>query len=102
MGSITLKEHFKVILKEKDRYLSSMLRERDKAIRTALKQTEKRLVALNELRGDVATKGQVEAIKERLDRMDGRSGGIKDWWGWIIAMIMAGVAIGTLYLHVYK
>ncbi|HEX3124004.1 MAG TPA: hypothetical protein VHQ21_11955 [Rhodanobacteraceae bacterium] len=77
-------------------YFEAVLRERDKAITAALDQNEKRLAALNELRGDVATKTQLDALKERLDRMEGRSGGFKDGWGWIVGA--AGVAFAAAKL----
>ncbi|HEX3124320.1 MAG TPA: hypothetical protein VHQ21_13555 [Rhodanobacteraceae bacterium] len=77
-------------------YFEAVLRERDKAISVALESNEKRLDALNELRGDVATKTQLDALKERLDRMEGRSGGFKDGWGWIVGA--AGVAFAAAKL----
>ena len=81
-------------------YVDAILRERDKAIATALESNEKRLAALNELRGDVATKTQMDALKERMDRMEGRAGGLRDGWGWVIGAVGALMAIGTMLFHV--
>jgi hypothetical protein len=81
MGKVTLRDYFEAVLHE-----------RDKAIAVALESNEKRLDALNELRGDVATKTQLDALKERIDRMEGRSSGMKDGWGWIIGAAGAALA----------
>jgi hypothetical protein len=98
--TVSLREYFEAILREREKALSVALEANESKVRTALESNEKRLAALNELRGDVATKTQYEAIKERMDRMEGRSGGFKDQWGWIIGAIGAMVAIGSLALHV--
>jgi len=84
-------------------YFEALLHERDKAITTQLDANEKRLGTLNELRGNVATKDELQALsqrvtdmKERIDRMDGRSTGLKDGWGWIVGA--AGVAFAAAKL----
>lgn len=72
--------------------------------------TEKRLSLLNELRSGVATREQMQAleqrlsdIKERVDKNEatilGRSGGLKDYIGWILALVtLAGFVVAMVML----
>ena len=83
-------------------YVEAMFAERDKAVHAALESNERRLDALNELRADVATKTQLDAVntrvndlKERMDRMSGRSSGLSDGWGWVagaLGLLLAGAS----------
>lgn len=65
-----------------------------RAVNTALVANEKRLDGLNELRQGVATKDAVDALekvvdelKDRLNRIDGKSSGVNASWGFLIGAV---------------
>ena len=76
----------------------------EKAILKAEVGTEQRLTLLNELRTDVATVQQLEAvslriadIKERLDRMEGAQKGAGSLWGYAVAAVgVVGVVVAII------
>lgn len=75
------------------------------AVRKAEDSTEKRLVLLNELRAGVATKEQMDALaerqaelKERLDRIEGHSGGMNAGWQILVGAVAVVATVVTLFL----
>ena len=109
--AVTLKRYLLEMLREKDKRdrqrflaqkeaLTAAFQSAKEAVTKAENAAEKRFELLNELRGGVATKEQLEAVekrmndlKERMDRADGRSGGMKDGWGWVVGA--AGIAFAV-------
>ncbi len=96
-----IKEHFEILLKEKDRYTEGILAEKDKALAAALIAVkeenrkseiaaEKRFDLLNELRSGVATKDEVKALEKVVEELktsrdigSGKSAGYSQFIGWI-------------------
>lgn len=58
---------------------------------------------ITERERDLATKTEVSALKERVDRGEGSGKGMRDVWGWVlgIAVALAGFAI-TIYFSLHK
>lgn len=52
---------------------------------------------ITERERDLATKTEVSALKERVDRSEGSGKGMRDVWGWIVAAIAAAIGIGTFF-----
>lgn len=123
---ITLREHFAAMLGEADlRYqqrfdaqntaldaarvaakegVTTALIAAEKAVTKAEVATENRLTLLNELRSGVATKEQMDAlaervsdIKERLDRLEGRTTGLSDSAKVLISVVGLVIAMFGLY-----
>jgi len=102
VGNITVKQHFDALLRERDK----RHRQRDalmgRAIETALASLNKRLDLLNELRGNVATREQLDAVtlrmtdlKSTLDLLAGANTGKDKTWAVIVsATVVAGVLFG--------
>jgi len=124
MRRITLLDHVLALLAQMDlRYqqrfdaqqkaLDAALLAAKEAVQTALLAakeavikaevaTENRLTLLNELRSGVATKEQLESaadrladLKERLDKLEGRSTGASQLWAWLVAAVGAAVAVAA-------
>jgi hypothetical protein len=76
----------------------------EKAVIKAENAADKRFDLLNELRQGVATKEQIEALalrvsdlKERLDKTEGRSGGLSAGWGYLVGAVgLAGAVIAII------
>lgn len=75
------------------------------AVRKAEDSTEKRLGLLNELRAGVATTEQMDALavrqaemKERLDRIEGHSGGMAAGWQILVGAVALVATLVGLYL----
>jgi hypothetical protein len=87
-----------VSLKE---YMDALLRERSTQVETALSSINQRLALLNELRGNVATRDQLEAINTRLTdltaRIQGKTSAVAQSWAVLVgAVTIAGVVGGIL------
>lgn len=85
------KEHLKELRAADQRAVDAALVAQEKAIIKAENAAERRFELLNELRGGVATKEQVEAldkvvdgITSRLDRIEGKSTGLNAGWGYLV------------------
>jgi len=96
----------------KDAILSA-LNAQEKAVNAALAASEKAVLVAetnaekwrdnaNEWRGAMtdreskfAMRLELDALKERIDKQEGGSKGMRDVWGWIAAAIAAAIAIGT-------
>ena len=104
MEKISLKEYFEKILKELDIRYEQRFQAQKEAITKAETSFDYRIGLLNELRGGVATKDQLEALKQhldelkgRLDRQDGRSTGFKEGWGILVGIaVVSGSVVGIL------
>ena len=57
---------------------------------------------VTEREGNLATKTEVQALKERLDRWEGTGRGARETYAWLSAAAMAAVAIATLLVSVMK
>jgi hypothetical protein len=84
-------------------YVDAMFHERGGQVETALASINQRLALLNELRSNVATKEQLDATHERItelrariERMDGRSGGILQSWAFLVGAITIAGVIGAI------
>ena len=92
-------------------YIDRIFKERDRALRTALDSLNRRLKAMNEFRqtlsdqtGTFVTKTEFNALKERMDKQEGRSSGFSAGWGYLIAAItvltgVAGIVIILVTRH---
>lgn len=102
----TLKEHFEKILAEKDKAVSTALDSQEKAILKAEAAAERRFELLNELRGGVATKEQIDALDKRvtdhqtrLDTVQGRDSGKEISWGKLLgAAGFISTLLGIFYV----
>ena len=75
----------------------------EKAITKAETATDNRLTLLNELRGGVATREQLEALavrmadlKERFDELKGRGAGANALWGYLVGALGIVFAVAAL------
>lgn len=48
---------------------------------------------------DLATKTEVSSLKERLDRGEGSSGGMRDMYGWVFGAVIVILAVATFLLR---
>lgn len=98
------KEHLKELRVADQRAIDAALVSQEKAIVKAENAAERRFELLNELRDGVATKEQVEALDKvmdglasRLDRIEGRSGGLNASWGYLIGGVgLIAAVVGFL------
>ena len=72
----------------------------EKAVAVAERNAEQWRAGANEWRGSMqdretkfAMRSDLEAIKERFDRMEGGGKGMEKMWGWIIAGVMAVLGV---------
>lgn len=98
--TVTLKEYTDALLAERDKRHTQRDHFLERSIDTALVSLNKRLDLLNELRGNVATREQMDAVglrvsdmKSTLDIIAGTSTGKAQSWAVLIASI---VAVGAL------
>jgi hypothetical protein len=99
--SVTDIEHLRIIMDERDKRYEQRFLAQETALGEAKHGIEARLVLLNELRADVATKAEVDALEKllgpivsRLDRMEGKSSGLNAGWAILLAVV-------TLVIGVY-
>lgn len=104
--SIPLRDHFEALLREIENRNQERFQAQADAITKAEEALAKRLEALNELRGDVATRSQIGAVEqrlndmvERLNRIEGRSSGIGSSVVTFIAVASFLAAALGLYLR---
>lgn len=93
-------------LAAQEKAVNAALAASEKAVLVAENNAEKWRANANEWRSAMtdretrfAVKSDLEALKERIDRADGGSKGMRDLWGWIVAIIMIGVAVGGFILR---
>jgi hypothetical protein len=105
----TLKEHFEKILNEKDKALSAALIAVKEENRKTELAAEKRFELLNELRGDVATKTQLEALEKVIDDLktsrdttQGRGIGMTQFWGYLIGAVSLAILIMNFIMKLPK
>jgi len=81
-------------------YVDKRFDERQNQVGTALDSINDRLKLLNELRGNVATRDQLEAINTRLTdltaRIQGKGAGIAQSWGILVSAITIAGVIGAI------
>lgn len=99
--SVPLLKHINALLSERDKRQEQRFRGTEKAIKKAEASVNKRLDLLNELRGNVATRDQLDAMAQRvadmkttLDTIAGRSGG--KWQSWLV-LVAAVATAGVLF-----
>lgn len=85
-------------------YIDTRFEERRQQVETALNSINQRLGLLNELRGNVATRDQLESMNQRLTdltaRIQGRGAGIQQSWLILVgAVTIAGVIGAILARH---
>lgn len=92
-----------VNLEARVRVLENILEEREKALKLAVDGIDKRLVLLNELRGDVLTKGEYlrghEAIVFRITKVESVQ---SRFVGVAIAMVAMSGLVGAVISHLFK
>lgn len=88
--------------------LEAALKDQTERTHVALVANEKRLDALNELRKGVAMTVEIQAVDTKVDRvekgfdkleskLEGRSGGLKDYIAWILAAVaIAGFVVSVV------
>lgn len=100
----TLKHHYDQRFTDSDKAVEAALVAQEKAILKAETAADKRFELLNELRDGVATKEQIEALDKlvdgvasRLDRIEGRTGGLNASWGYLVGIVgLAATIIGVI------
>lgn len=108
----TLKKYFEALLAEKDKQIALALSAAEKAVTKAETATDKRFDGVNEFRQTLSDQTKSFASMERVDAIDkqlnalssqittltstlaGRSGGLRDGYGWLIGL--AGIAIAAV------
>jgi hypothetical protein len=93
----------RAVMDERDKRYGERFDAQMEALRVALQAMEKRLDAMNEIRGAMATQGaamlpraeynarhdelinMVTADRSRLDKIEGSKGGVREWIGWAFA-----------------
>ena len=98
-------------------YVDALLLERDRAIVEFKQQTEKRFEAANEIKQAMANQAatfmtrteaevrmnrsdqDMRAATDRLNKGEGRGTGLKDGWGYIVAIISIGLLILGLFFR---
>lgn len=95
------------LMDERDKRYEQRFQSQQRALVEAKEDLGERLTLLNELRGDVATKTDVQAlekiidalrtqitdIRERQSARDGRGAGMTAGWGILVAAALLAVAI---------
>lgn len=97
--SVSLKEYIDKRFDNSDRAVQAALAAQEKAILKAEVAAEERFKLLNELRGGVATKAELEALikvvdelKDRINRGEGKGSGFSDSWK-ILLGALSGAAV---------
>jgi len=87
-------------LAAQEKAVNAALAASEKAVAVAERNAEKWRENANEWRGTMndretkfAQRGDLDAIKERIDRNEGGSKGMRDMWGWITAAVLGGIAL---------
>jgi hypothetical protein len=100
----TLKEHLDAMLAERDKQISLALTAAEKAVTKAETATEKRFDSVNEFRQTLtdqtktfASSERVDGLTQRLDKLEGRSGGFSDGWRWMLLAIGIIIAAATYF-----
>ncbi len=96
----TLKAHIEALLAEKDKQIALALTSAEKAVTKAEAATERRFESVNEFRqtlsdqaGTFISRAEYDALKERIDRGEGHSGGLSDGWKWLVGIAALAVPI---------
>ena len=98
--------HLRDIMDERDLRYQQRFEGQERALHEAKEETNARLGILNELRGDVATKtemealekivqelrGQIADLRERLSTRDGRGAGMTAGWAILVGAAMLALA----------
>jgi hypothetical protein len=92
-------------LAAQEKAVNAALAASEKAVLVAENNAEKWRANANEWRGamgdrerNFAMRSDLEALKERIDRTEGGSKGMKDLWGWIVAALTTGVLVTNFFL----
>ncbi len=100
----TLKAHLEALLSEKDKQIALALSAAEKAVTKAEAANEKRFDSVNEFRQTLsdqnktfASTERVDGITQRLDKIEGRSGGQSDSWRWIALAVGVIIAAATYF-----
>lgn len=89
---------------EKFKGIDQRFVDNDKALQAALK-SQQEAVSKSEFAFTKQTDGlqlQINDLKERVLRSEGSTSGKKDFWGYVVAAIMALIAIVTLFSKINK
>lgn len=100
----TLKLHFEALLDQRDKQIALALSAAEKAVTKAEAATEKRFDSVNEFRQTLtdqnktfASAERVDGIMQRLDKIEGRAGGMSDGWRWILLGLGIIIAAATYF-----
>ncbi len=114
---VSILDHVKALLEEKDKRdeqrfqaqtgaINAALQAAEKAVTKAENATEKRFDSVNEFRQTLtdqtktfASLERVDALLQRLDRIEGRSSGLKDGWGWLVGFAGLVIAAGAFFFN---
>jgi polyhydroxyalkanoate synthesis regulator phasin len=100
-------EHLRDVIDERDKRYEQRFQASEKALAEAKTSIDSRLDLLNELRGGVATKPEIEALekiidalrgqvadlRDRLGNRDGRSAGMTAGWGILVGAVLLALAV---------
>jgi hypothetical protein len=113
---ISEREHFEALLEQMELRYEQRFQAQNSAIQAALLSTkeaisksdaavEKRFDSVNEFRGQLndqtktfASVEKVDAVIQRIDRMEGKSIGYSSMYGWLAALAGIAIAAAALFL----
>lgn len=85
-------------------YVDTRFEAVEKAVTKAEVATEKRFDGVNEFRQTLtdqnktfASAERVDGLAQRLDKIEGRSGGLSDGWRWMLLLIGIVIAAATYF-----
>jgi len=112
-----VRDHVLAVIEVNDRRYEDKFSGQKEAVKDALAASEKAVLvaesnaekwrananewraAMTDREAKFAMRTDYDAIKERLDRMEGGGKGMEKLWGWIAAVAMAVIAVGGLYIR---
>jgi hypothetical protein len=105
---VSLKEHFKVVLKERDKRMEQKFDSMEKAVTKAEVAHEKRLEAMNEFRGQLSDqtktfvpRTEFDIVAKKVEKMENMKQGSSQAWVILVAgalLVIAFVGLALKFL----
>jgi hypothetical protein len=106
--TVSLREYLEAILSEREKRNQQRFDSQLQAVKEAETTINGRLALLNELRGDVATKGQLQAAEQRiqdivsrLDKLDGHGSGTAAVWARLVSLAVVVSATVAIVVNLF-